>query len=161
MHHKYCTANSSKSVPYPLWGNLTLWKVCDIIHFMCGNKFFTNQKQRRRNMVFRTQTTRRSRSLDRPNSSNTILVLDLKTHFWSKKGPKWQLVVTFEPFVLQTLALYIWKWQIIFNVLKFSPDRGLGGLAVPAPQIMICFGWTSICLHNSFYDYCFRWSIAC
>ena len=83
-------------------------------------------------MIFQTQTTRPSWSLIRPKSSNNLHVLDLETHFWSKKGSKWQLVVTFEPFVLQTFALYFWKWQKN-SKLEFNPDRGLCGLAILAP----------------------------
>ena len=57
--------------------------------------------------------------------------------FWGlngpQMGPKRQLAVSFEPFVLQTYALYFWKWQKISELLKLPPDHGLGGLAGPAP----------------------------
>ena len=40
--------------------------------------------------------------------------------------------ITFDPFVLQKIALQFWKWQKISDILKFNLDRGLGGPAVPA-----------------------------
>ena len=42
-----------------------------------------------------------------------------------KRAQKWESVVTFDPFVLQTCALYFWKWQKISELPKLHPDRGL------------------------------------
>ena len=45
-----------------------------------------------------------------------------------KRDQKWRSVVTFDPFVPQTCALYFWKWQKISEWPTLHPDRGLGGL---------------------------------